>query len=75
MKPAKNQSGCSQSWGKTLAKLGPMLRKKSKEIQLSISFFHILHGQYLLKQKVVVVQILKWKFKANVAGNPTFEGQ
>ena len=37
-------------------------------------FFHILYEEYLLKQKVVVVQILEQKFKANVARNTTFEG-
>ena len=29
----------------------------------------------LLKQKVVVVQILEWKFKANRARNVTFQGR
>ena len=33
-----------------------------------------LHGEYLLKQKIVLVQILEWKFKANIARNATFEG-
>ena len=39
--------------------------KKLKKLALSIGFSHILHGEYLLKQKVVVVQTPEWKFKAN----------
>ena len=46
--------------------------KKVKKQALSVSFFHILHGEYLLKQKVVVVQVLEWKFKANIARNTAF---
>ena len=38
------------------------------------SFFHILHGWFLWKQKEMVVQTPEWKFKANVARNATFEG-
>ena len=49
--------------------------KKVKKLALSIGFFHILHGKYLLKHKVVVVQIPEWKFKANIARNTTFEGR
>ena len=50
--------------------------KKVKKQPLSISFFHILPGEHLLKEKVVVVYtiILEWKFKANIARNATFEG-
>ena len=43
-------------------------------IKLSIGFLHILNGEYLLKQKVAVVQTPEWKFKANIARNATFEG-
>ena len=48
--------------------------KKVKKQGLSISFFHILHGEYLVKQKVVVAQILEYIFKANIARNATSEG-
>ena len=48
--------------------------KKVKKLALSIAFSHILHGQYILKQEVVVVQTTEWKFKANVGRNATFEG-
>ena len=48
--------------------------KKVKKLALSIGFFHILHGEYLLKHKVVFVQTL-WKFKGNIARNTTFEGR
>ena len=58
-------------WGKIWVKLGPIVKKVKKQA-LSVSFFHILHGEYLLKQKVVVVQVLEWKFKANIARNAAF---
>ena len=48
--------------------------KTVKKWALSIGFVHILHGEYLLKQKVVVVQTPEWKFKANLARNIIFEG-
>ena len=49
--------------------------KKVKKRSLSIGFFRILHGEYLLKQKVVVVETPVWKFKANIARNIMFEGR
>ena len=27
------------------------------------SFFHILYGEYLLNQKIVLLQTYEWKFK------------
>ena len=51
--------------GQNLGQIRPNFMKKVKKQTLSIMFFHILHGEYLLKQKVVLVQILEWKFKAN----------
>ena len=41
---------------------------------LLIVFFHILHGEYLLKQKIVVLQTYERKYKENIARNVTFEG-
>ena len=38
------------------------------------SFFHILHGGSLLKQREVVVQTPEQKFNANIARNATSEG-
>ena len=58
--------------GQNLGQIRPNVVKKVKKQALSISFFHILHGEYLLKQKVVVAQILEWKFKANIARNAKF---
>ena len=50
--------------------------KKVKKLALSIGFFfHILHREYLLEHKVVVVQTPEWKFKAIIARNATFEGR
>ena len=70
-KPAKKIT--KWSWGKIRAKLGPMLWKKVKELTLSIGFSHILHGKYILKQEVVVVQTPEWKFKANILEMPHFK--
>ena len=59
--PNSFQSGCGAS-----AKFGPKQAQcceKSEEMGIIISFFHILHGEYLLKLKVVVLQTPEWKFK------------
>ena len=61
--------------GQNLCQIRPNVVKKVKKHALSVSFFHILHGEYLLMQKVGVVKILEWKFKANIAENATFEGR
>ena len=37
--------------------------------------FTFYMGEYLLKQNVVVVQTSKWKVKANIIRNATFEGR
>ena len=47
--------------------------KKVRKWGLSIGFFHILHVEYLLKEKVVVVQTPEWIYKANIARNATVE--
>ena len=35
---------------------------------------NILHGEYILKPEIVVLQTPEWKFKANIVRNSTFEG-
>ena len=60
--------------GQNLGQIRPNVVKKVKKQGLSISLFHIPHGEYLVKQKVVVAQILEYKFKANIARNATSEG-
>ena len=37
-----------------------------------IRFFHILLGDYLLKQEAVIVKPPEWKFMAIIARNPKF---
>ena len=59
--------------GQNVGQIRPNVAKKVKKQALSISFFHILHGEYLLKQKAVVVKILEWKFEGNIARSATFE--
>ena len=59
--------------------LGRQIRSnvvKKLKIALSIDLdcSYILHGEYILKQEIVVAQTPEWKFKANIAGNTTFEG-
>ena len=46
--------------------------KKVKKQAISLGFFHILLGEYLLKQKVVVLKPAEWKFVANIARNAKF---
>ena len=41
--------------------------KKVKKQAISLGFFHILLREYLLKQKVVVVESPEWKFMAIIA--------
>ena len=43
--------------------------KKVKKQAISLGFFHILLGEYPLKQKVVVVKSPEWKFMAIRARN------
>ena len=59
--------------GENLAQIRLDVLKKSKDTDIINIFFHNLHGEYLLKQKAVVVKILEWKFKANIARNVSFE--
>ena len=60
--------------GQNLGQIRPNVVKKVKKWALLIVFIHILHGEYLLKQKIVVLQTYEWKFKENIARNITFEG-
>ena len=63
----KNQIGCGLG-----AKFGPnyvQCCEKSKETGNIIRFFHILLGDYLLKQEAVVVKPPGWKFMAIIARN------
>ena len=46
--------------------------KKVKKQAISLGFFHILLGECLLKQKVVVPKPPEWKFMAIVARNAKF---
>ena len=46
--------------------------KKVKKQAISLGFFHILLGECLLKQKVVVLKPPEWKFMAIVARNAKF---
>ena len=65
----KNQIGCGLG-----AKFGPnyvQCCEKSKETG-NIRFFHILPGDYLLKQEAVVVKPSEWKFMAIIARNAKF---
>ena len=66
----KNQIGCGLR-----AKFGPnyvQCCEKLKETDNVIRLFHILLGDYLLKQKLVVVKPPEWKFMAIIAGNAKF---
>ena len=70
-KPAKNIR-MGVVLGQNLAKCNVV--KEVKKWLLSISFFHILLREYLLKQKAVVVHTPEWKCKVNIARHATFEG-
>ena len=70
-KPAKKSNGCGLG-----AKFAPNFVQrceKSKETgNINFFFLHILLGEYLLKQKLVVVKPPEWKFMAIIARNATF---
>ena len=66
----KNQIGCGLG-----AKFGPnyvQCCEKSEETGNIIGFFHILLGEYLLKQKVVVAKPPEWKFMVIIARTAKF---
>ena len=49
--------------GQNLGQIRSNVVQKVKEQALSIGFFHMLHREYLLKQKAVVVQTAEWKVR------------
>ena len=48
------------------------MKKVKKRQAIALGFFRILLGEYLLKQKIVVVKLPEWKFMAIVARNAKF---
>ena len=64
---------CLREWRTNDSLGGKFCLGRDTEICIINKFFYISPGEYLLKQKVVVVQIFQWKFKANVARNASFE--
>ena len=59
--------------GQNLGQFRLNVVKKVKKQALSLGFFHILLGEYLLKQKVVIIKSPEWKFMAIVARNAKFK--
>ena len=70
-KPAENTI-----WASRKHNLGQIRSNVVKRVDTGIinRFFHIFHGEYILKQEIVVVQILEWKFRRKIARNVIFEG-
>ena len=63
----KTQSGLVL--GQKLGQIMSNIVKKVKKQAISLGFFHILLGDYLLKQEAVVVKPPEWKFIAIIARN------
>ena len=61
--------------GQTLGQIRTNVLKKVKKQAISLGFFHILPGEYLLKQKVVVVKSPECKVLAIMARNAKFKGR
>ena len=59
--------------GQNLGQIRSNFFGKVTKQALAISFFHILQEEYLLKEKVVVVQTSEYKFKPKTTGTVTFE--
>ena len=57
--------------GQNLGQIMSNVVKKVKK-QVILGFFHILLGDYLLKQEAVVVKPPEWKFIAIIARNTKF---
>ena len=55
--------------GQNLGQIRSNVVKKVKKQAISLGFFHILLGDYLLKQEAVVVKPPEWKFMAIIARN------
>ena len=58
--------------GQNLGQIRSNVVKKVKKQAISLGFFHILLGDYLLKQEAVVVKPPEWKFIAIIAKNTKF---
>ena len=58
--------------GQNLGQIMSNVVKKVKKKAISSGFFHILLGDYLLKQEAVVVKPTEWKFMAIIAQNGKF---
>ena len=57
-----------------LGQISSNVVKKVKKQALSFGYFHSLLGEYLLKQKLVVVKPPKWKSMAIIARNAISKG-
>ena len=55
--------------GKNLGQIMSNVVKKVKKQAISLGLFHILLGNYLLKQEAVVATPPEWKFMAIIARN------
>ena len=58
--------------GKNLGQLMSNVVKKVKKQAISLGFFHILLGDYLLKQEAVVIKSPEWKYMAIIDRNAKF---
>ena len=58
--------------GQNLGQIITNVVKKVKKQAISLGSFHILLGDYLLKQEAVVVKPPEWKFMAIIARNAKF---
>ena len=59
--------------GQNFAQIMFNVVKKVKKQAISLGFFHILLGEYLLKQIVVVLKPPEWKFMTIIARMSTFK--
>ena len=58
--------------GQNLGQIMSNIEKKVKKQTIALGFFHILLGDYLLKQEPVVVKPSEWKFMTIIARNSKF---
>ena len=58
--------------GPNLGQIMPNVVNKVKKQEISLDFFHILLGDYLLKLESVVVKPPEWRFMEIIARNAKF---
>ena len=69
METSQTKSNRVWSWGQIMSNVLKKVKKQTITLPYITLHFHILLGDYLLKQEAVVVKPPEWKFTAIIARN------